>query len=673
MKAKSFSTRIILSSAVVFVVCLSIIIGYNAKSRLNEETEIALKNSALITENLINDITKNIDYTFDVMRVQNNHLIVTKNKIDRNTVNEILTTSLKSNPDFFGTYTLWEPNAFDGKDKDYINQAGYDKTGRFIPYWTRKSADELRLDALTDYETEGTGDYYQKPKKTKKECIIDPYYYTVGDRSVLMISIVSPIMINGEFQGISGVDYEVGFVQNELLSLQKKIYDGKSNIEIFSNQGKIVGSTILADSVGKSIVDLEFENAEGMIKKIQRGKSETKVIGDNLVITKSFRFGKTDTPWQVRITIPYSEIIKQGKDAIMYSVITGIFLLIIGLLIIFILVRRLTKPLNQLVESANKIALGDLTGKITILRNDEIGLLGNSFNKMIDKLKEIITVVIESANSLTVGTSQIATSSQQIAQGATEQAASAEEVSASIEQMTSNIEQNSENALQTERISREGAIGIMEVATAAQKSVEAIKKIADKITVVNEIAEKTDILAINAAIEAARAGEHGKGFAVVAAEVRKLAEISQTAAKEINELSKLNLQLTMDAGELMGKIIPNIQKTAQLVGEISASSAEQNLGAQQIAKAVDQLSTVTQQNSASSEELSSSSEELASQAEVLKDTIMFFKIEQMDYNTIMNVKKQGEIQKNNVVPQKKSTVTINLDDKDTKVDEFENF
>ena len=211
-----------------------------------------------------------------------------------------------------------------------------------------------------------------------------------------------------------------------------------------------------------------------------------------------------------------------------------------------------------------------------------------------------------------------------------------------------------------------------EVAAASQKSVEAIKKIAEKITVVNEIAEKTDILAINAAIEAARAGEHGKGFAVVAAEVRKLAEISQLAAKEINELSKVNLKLTEDAGILMGKIMPNIQKTAQLVGEITASSSEQNISAQQIAKAVDQLSTVTQQNSASSEELSSSSEELASQAQVLKDTIMFFKLEQLDYVGI-KPKKQFDITANHTSKSKKSSVNIDLDKNDEIVDDFEKY
>jgi len=672
MKTNSFKTRIIFSTTIVFLLSLAIIVGYNAKSRLDEVTEIAVKNSALIAQNLNNDVKVKIDYTFDVLRVLSDNLSISKNKLDRSTVNEMLTSLLVKNPNFFGICTLWEPNAFDGNDKEFVKATGHDITGRFIPYWTRKNEEELRLDALTSYEIEGDGDYYQKPKKTKKECIIDPFYYKVGEKNVLMISLVSPIIIDSEFKGICGIDYELSFMQKETALLQSKIYNSKSQIEIFSNKGMIVASTISPDSIGKSIFDLEFDNADEMLKKIQRGKSETKIIGDNLVITKSFSFGKTDTPWQVRITVPYSEIVKEGKKAIWNSIIAGTLLLIVGLIIIYIMVSRLTKPLNMLVDQTNKIAQGDLSGTIKIVRKDEIGVLATSFNTMVEKLTEIIGVIIESTNNLTAGTNQIAMSSQQIAQGANEQAASAEEVSASIEEMSATIQQNSENANETERISQEGAKGILEIAEASKNSVEAIRNIAEKITIVNEIAEKTDILAINAAIEAARAGEHGKGFAVVAAEVRKLAEISQNAAKEINNLSKLNLKLTEDAGVLMGRIIPNIQKTAQLVKEIAAASAEQSSGSEQISKAIDQLSTVTQQNSSASEEMSSSSEELASQASVLKDAIMFFKIEKSSF---VEAKQTIDvpISNNQNYKTKKSSITLDLSEKDEKDSEFESF
>lgn len=275
------------------------------------------------------------------------------------------------------------------------------------------------------------------------------------------------------------------------------------------------------------------------------------------------------------------------------------------------------------VDNAKKIAGGDLTVKITPRSiHDELLI---ALAEMTLKINEVVTQVVEAAENVAAGSQELSSTANIIAQGANEQAASAEEVSSSIEQMSANIQQNTENAMQTEKISSEGAKSILEVANASQKSVDAIRTITEKITVINDIAEKTDILAINAAIEAARAGEHGKGFAVVAAEVRKLAEVSQRAAKEINELSRTNLKTTEEAGALMKDIIPSIQRTAQLVQEISVSSNEQNSGAQQISSAIEQLNQVVQQNSAAAEEMSTGSEELASQAEMLRDVVGFFK------------------------------------------------
>jgi methyl-accepting chemotaxis protein len=194
-----------------------------------------------------------------------------------------------------------------------------------------------------------------------------------------------------------------------------------------------------------------------------------------------------------------------------------------------------------------------------------------------------------------------------------------------MEQIVSNINQNADNAKQTEKIASQASVDIFNGYKSVTITVDAMKTIAEKITVVGEIAEKTDLLAINAAIEAARAGEHGKGFAVVAAEVRKLAENSQTAAREINNLSKSSVKIADESGLLLQKLVPDIQKTAILVQEITASSIEQNSGASQVNNAIMQLNMVTQKNASASEEMSSSAEELANQAEQLKDLISFYK------------------------------------------------
>ncbi len=304
--------------------------------------------------------------------------------------------------------------------------------------------------------------------------------------------------------------------------------------------------------------------------------------------------------------------------------------------------NSLIKSFNEIITKAKMVAQGDLT--ITLAKRSENDELMGALSNMVTRLSEIVGQVMDAAENVAISSSEMSTSAVQISEGANEQSASAEEVSSSIEEMTSSIQQNSDNSIATEKIAVASAQGMMEVNTAAQKSLEAIRQISEKIRIINDIAGKTDILAINAAIEAARAGEQGKGFAVVAAEVRKLAEVSQKAAVEINELSASSLKVTEDSGNMMMKIIPEIQKTAQLVKEIAASSNEQRAGSEQITKAVIQFTQVTQQNAAAAEEMSSSSEELAGQAELLKETISFF-------NTGRKLKTSG-LQKQQKSPKK---------------------
>jgi len=239
----------------------------------------------------------------------------------------------------------------------------------------------------------------------------------------------------------------------------------------------------------------------------------------------------------------------------------------------------------------------------------------------------VVSEVQAAADGVASGSQELAATAQSLSQGATEQAASAEEISSSMEEMSSSIKQNADNASQTEKISNKSAVDAREGGKAVQETVAAMKEIATKISIIEEIARQTNLLALNAAIEAARAGEHGKGFAVVASEVRKLAERSQTAAGEISELSGRSVQVAESAGQMLTAILPDIQRTAELVQEISASSKEQDAGADQINKAIQQLDQVIQQNASAAEELASTTEELSSQAEQLKGTISFFQLE----------------------------------------------
>lgn len=284
--------------------------------------------------------------------------------------------------------------------------------------------------------------------------------------------------------------------------------------------------------------------------------------------------------------------------------------------------QQLINTNKTIVEKAKSIAAGNLNVTIEP-RSDEDDLL-KSLAFMVDKLNEVVAQVIESATNVSTASQQFSSTTTLIAQGVNQQAASSEQISASVEEMASTIQQNSENSTEAEKIATNAAVSILEVKEAALKSLEATHQIAEKIKIINAIAQKTDILAINAAIEAARAGEHGKGFAVVAAEVRKLAETSQKAASEINTISASSLKVTEESGRLMIQIIPEIQKSANMVQEISATSYEQAAGAAQITKAIEELSQVIQKNAATTEEMSSTAEELASQAETLEEVISYF-------------------------------------------------
>src|SRR3972149_3180700 len=303
-------------------------------------------------------------------------------------------------------------------------------------------------------------------------------------------------------------------------------------------------------------------------------------------------------------------------------------LLAIGLAIslVFILASLIAKPLAQVTALANKLSDGDLSIDVDARGRDEIGQLMLAFKNMIGKLREVVSDVRTVSDNVASGAQELSGGAQQISQGATEQAASIEETSSSMEEMTANIRQNSDNAQQTEKIAQKSATDAKESGQAVSETVSAMKEIASKISIIEEIARQTNLLALNAAIEAARAGEHGKGFAVVASEVRKLAERSQTAAGEISNLSASSVQIAEKAGEMLSKLVPDIQKTSELVQEITAASAEQNSGAEQINKALQQLDQVIQQNASGAEELASTSEELSSQSEQLQNTIAFFKL-----------------------------------------------
>lgn len=354
-----------------------------------------------------------------------------------------------------------------------------------------------------------------------------------------------------------------------------------------------------------------------------------------------------------------------------------LFAIIISLTIIIIVTNRVMQQLggepSDVAEISMKISDGDLRGNYN-LDKKSTGIYRSMINMSIN-LKNIVRGITDASDQIGSASIQLSDSSQNLSSAANEQASSVEEVSSIVEEMTSSIQQNSENSMETEKISSLASEGIKSVNEQSVRAVQMNKQIAEKIQIVNEIAFQTNILALNAAVEAARAGEHGKGFAVVAAEVRKLAERSAKAANEIVDFSQKSLEATELTNQALIKMLPNVEKTTQLVQEISASSSEQSNGANQVNDSVQQLNNITQQNASSSEEMASNAEELSAQAEQLQSIVTFFKLEDQVYSASKTFAKKPKV---NVVhstkgvetPAKSKGVDLDITSHD---DEFETF
>ncbi len=531
--------------------------------------------------------------------------------------------------DFYTKYN----NLYGYYDLFLINPNGY------VFYSVAKEAD-YRTNMLNGkFSSSGLGKLVGQVISTKQFGFADFAAYAPSNGEPASF-IAQPVVKDGKVEVIVALQVSLESINS---IMQQRDGMGKTGETYLVGQDKLMRSDSFLDPTGHSVkasfagtVQNNGVDTDAASEALT-GKTDGRIINDyngNPVLSSFTPLDIFGTTWALIAEIDEAEVMEPVNTLLITIFIVGLIIAAIVVFIAFFIAISIANPLAKGTALAQAVAEGDLTARISVDQKDEIGMMAAALQMMMGKLTDIVSDIRGASENVASGSEELSSTAQQLSQGATEQAASVEETTSSMEEMTSNIQQNADNSSQTERLSIQASKDAEESGEAVTEAVSAMKEIASKINIIEEIARQTNLLALNAAIEAARAGEHGKGFAVVAAEVRKLAERSQNAAGEISELSASSVDVAEKAGGMLGKLVPDIKKTSELVQEITASSNEQNTGAEQINKAIQQLDSVIQQNASATEEMASTSEELSSQAQQLQDTISFFRTNRSTKSTV---------------------------------------
>ena len=538
---------------------------------------------------------------------------------DREYLEEIIASVLKRHPEAFGISVVFPTGNFDDREEEY--RSVYN--GAFRTWHHRGNGGTIARSG-----SEGiSGPWFEIPMSGDVEIITEPYEWDVNGKKSMLCSTGMPVKKKGKNAGIVGVDFQLDDIQKLIKDIKPF---GVGYAFLMTNSGTLIAHPD-TEKQGLNISDY-LGSEQG--RKIQDAIKQSQTMAFEMETEEGMMFysiapvaiGRTTTPWSLAIAIPMDTIEEQGQSFALISIGLAIAAIIILFVVLYIIANIITGPITKGISLAESLSQGDLTKDIDVDQKDEVGKLADALRTMTAQLKSVIGNVSGATENVASGSEELSASSQALAEGASEQAASVEEVSASMEEMASNIQGNAANALKTEKIATQAAKNAEESGKAVTQAMGAMTDIAEKISVIEEIARQTNLLALNAAIEAARAGEHGKGFAVVAAEVRKLAERSGTAAAEISELSSSTVHVAEEASSKLDQLLPDIQETAQLIQEITTATSEQNEGVNQINDAIQQLDTIIQQNASLAEEVASTADSLAGEGVQLQQTTSFFNI-----------------------------------------------
>jgi len=605
----------------------------------------------------------------------------------RDNFNNILRDNLQAHSDYLGTYTLWEAGKLDTLDASYSSQAGYDASGRFIPYWSRSASGELVSEPLVDYENQTrdsggvrAGEYYLCSRDSAQECIIDPYIYNVGGVDTLITSLVVPIIINGEFHGISGVDLAMTFIQHLAVDMSESLYDGQAEVTIVSANG-----TVVAHSGGKKIGQhLRQLFPDTWQTKIERLTSSASVVDADAASNHidgyaPIKLGQTVTPWSMLVSIPKSVVLAQtlkleqvmsasaAQDRIWQAVV-GIIVAVLALALIWIVSQGIVKPIINTVSVLNQAAGGDLTPRLKISTADETGALARACNMLLDKTQPLIKEVVLSSNQIASNAEQSSVIATQTRSGVDKQQQETVNLASAADEMAStslSVSEIAENAAKATIDAKQQANKGQDIISQTSSSInmlsdeiqEAGKVIAQLdndsqnihsiLDVIRGIADQTNLLALNAAIEAARAGEQGRGFAVVADEVRTLAQRTQQSTGEIQTMiehiqtgtsravqvmaqskEKANMSISQanQAGESLVGILAAISHISDLNTEVASAAVQQHAVSEDFSKSLSTIGVVAEETANGSRESAVSSDNMIELSGKLKQLVAQFNV-----------------------------------------------